>query len=75
MDARALAGALARTVLVAYDYRGPRIAVALLRDALNALSDEHVEAELRATAMLPPEVMMALECDDLEVAVALEGDA
>jgi hypothetical protein len=72
MDARALAGALVRVVRMVHSYRGTAVAVALLHDALNVLSDEDVETELQgASVMLPQDVVMALERDNRELAAAL----
>lgn len=75
MDASTLAGALARAVLAAHAYRGPEIALALLRDALSVLSDEQVEAELRTAALLPRDVAIGLEHDDRELAAELEVES
>lgn len=69
-----VAGALAGAVRATAEWAGPQAAVALLRDALTVLSDDELEAELQASAMLPADVAMALEQDRRELAAALAAE-
>ncbi|MGH3926319.1 MAG: hypothetical protein ACRDTT_26220 [Pseudonocardiaceae bacterium] len=73
MDARTVAGALAHAARAANQLAGPQTATALVRAALTVLSDEEVEAVLRA-AMLPDAVVMALEHDERELAAVLAAE-
>jgi hypothetical protein len=69
-----MANALVRTARAAHTYRGTAVAIALLREALNVLSDEDVEAELRAADRLPRDVKTALEDDDRDLATVLTSE-